>query len=330
MTLYTTWATRQLDRFLLRLEYQDYIFTGYEGVPIFGRWSVPPGAKGTIIATYGITGSLENQGLLYLWAYRAFERGYGVLLFDWRAHGKTGQLSPALPSDGMNEGQDYLALAVTAQKLGCPPPYWFAGYSLGGQLALWAGWAAMAGDSPLPRDQVGGVIAVCPNLDAGRSLPYLMAHPWGRYVEQAITRSLKQLARQLYLAHPQHIDGAAIARAHSIWTFDQELVIPPLGFTNVVDYYASTSPLRFLRELAVPTLILYASDDPLFAPAIIPDLERVCAENPHVNLVLTKYGGHVGYYNSRAGQQCAQDPDRWWAWYRVLDWLEQKLPDQAT
>ncbi|MEN9218632.1 MAG: alpha/beta fold hydrolase [Gloeomargarita sp. DG_2_bins_126] len=322
MTLYATWATRQLHQHLPPLHYQNHIFTGYQGVPIFGQWLVPPAAKGTLIATYGITGSLANQTLLHLLAYWALQRGYGVVLFDWRAHGRTGQLSPALPSDGMNEGKDYLALAVTAQALGCPPPYWFAGYSLGGQLALWAGWAALQADSPLPLAQVGGVVAVCPNLDANRSLPYLMQHPWGRYVERAITRELKQLALELYRAHPHAIERAAIERAHSIGTFDQELVIPPLGFPTVADYYAATSPLGFLGKLHLPTLILYAEDDPLFAPDIIPDLRQIGAGNPYIDLVLTKYGGHVGYYSSQRGQRLANDPDRWWAWQRVLDWLD--------
>ncbi|MEN9217077.1 MAG: alpha/beta fold hydrolase [Gloeomargarita sp. HHBFW_bins_162] len=322
MTLTTTWATRRLSNHLPNINYQNHIFNGYQNVPIFGQWAVPPKAKGTIIATYGITGSLDNQTFLHLFAYRAWQRGYGVVLFDWRAHGKTGQLSPTLPSDGMNEGKDYLALAVTAQALGCPPPYWFAGYSLGGQLALWAGWAAMAADSPLPWVQVGGVVAVCPNLDANRSLPYLMAHPWGRLVEWAITQELKKLALALYHAHPHAIDPAAIQRAQSIQSFDRELVIPTLGFKTVMDYYTATSPLHFLGKLNRPTLILYAQDDPLFAPEIIPDLEQICAQNRYLELVLTKYGGHVGYYSSQRGQKLANDPDRWWAWHRVLDWMD--------
>ncbi|WP_247218995.1 alpha/beta fold hydrolase [Synechococcus sp. C9] len=326
MTLYTAGLSRHLEVKLPRLAYQEYVFSGAGGVPIFGQWVVPRQTKGTIIATYGITGSLADQKYLHLLAYWAVQRGYGVVLFDWRAHGRTGQLSPALPSDGIQEGQDFLAVAVGAQRLGCPPPYWFMGYSLGGQLALWAGWAAVDAASPLPREQVGGVIAVCPNLDAGRSLAYLMAHPWGRYLERAITRELQKLAHQLYLAHPQEIDGAAIARAHSIWTFDQELVIPRLGFATVQDYYAATSPLRFLGELTLPTLILYAEDDPLFDPTIILDLVQLTAQNAWIDLVLTKYGGHVGYYSSRAGQQLAADPDRWWAWHRVLDWIDGHSP----
>ena len=333
MTLYTALlAPRIWDQTLQLppLPYQDHIFTGQGGVPIFGRWVGFPRCRGTIIATYGITGSLDNQWFLEILARKAHHRGYGVVLFDWRGHGKTGELSPTLTSDGLYEGQDYLALAATAKHLGCPPPYWLVGYSLSGQLALWGGREAMAlppaspaGGSLAPKD-IGGVAVVCPNLDANRSLRYLTAHPLGRYLERSIAKELRRLAEALHRAHPDHLDPGAIARAHSIWTFDQELVIPRLGFATVADYYAASSPLPFMADLTVPTLILYAADDPLFDPNIIPDLHGVCAANPHIHLVLTRHGGHVGYYSSATGQRRSQDPDPWWAWNRVLDWVDQK------
>jgi predicted alpha/beta-fold hydrolase len=79
-----------------------------------------------------------------------------------------------------------------------------------------------------------------------------------------------------------------------------------------------------MADLTVPTLILYAADDPLFDPSIIPDLQGVCAANPHLDLVLTRHGGHVGYYSGVTGQRRSQDPDPWWAWNRVLDWVDQR------
>jgi hypothetical protein len=329
MTLYIALVSNRTWEQTIDLQpitYQDHIFTGYGGVPIFGQWVTPPAAKGTIIATYGITGSLENQWFLEILGRKAYQRGYAVLLFDWRAHGKTAELSPTLTSDGIYEGEDYIALAAAAKALGCPPPYWFMGYSLSGQLALWASKAAMQlpPEGLLSRADIGGVAVVCPSLDANRSLRYLMADPLGRYLEQAIARELNRLAQRLHQAHPGEFDLAAIARADSIWGFDHELVIPRLGFASVEDYYAASSPLPFLKDLDVPTLILYAADDPLFAPAIIPDLQAACIHNPYIDLVLTDYGGHVGYYSGTAGQRQAQDPDPWWAWNRALDWVDSR------
>lgn len=45
-----------------------------------------------------------------------------------------------------------------------------------------------------------------------------------------------------------------------------------------------------------------------------------CDRNPNIDLMLTRYGGHVGYFSSQEGQLQAGDPDPWWAWNRVLEW----------
>lgn len=328
MTLYTALVANQnwQNTNLLPIDYQDHVFNGYGDVPIFGRWAIPQRPKGSIIATYGITGSLDDQWQLEVLGRQAYHRGYGLVMFDWRAHGKTAELSPTLTSDGLYEGYDYIALAAQAKALGCAPPFWFMGYSLSGQLALWGAKAAMdlSPHSGLVPGDIGGVVVVCPSLDSNRSLRYLTAHPLGKYLERAIARELKRLAQRLHQMHPDHFDLAAIDRANSIWGFDHELVIARLGFTSVEDYYDASSPLPFMADLSIPTLILYAADDPLFSPDIIPDLKQICEANPKIDLVLTAHGGHVGYYSSRAGQRQAGDSDPWWAWNRALDWVDRQ------
>lgn|GEM_PF-176188 len=310
--------------------YQDAYFQGDQAVPLFGQVAIPDrpqGPQGTIIATYGITGSLTNQWYLHILGRKAFSQGWAVVLFDWRAHGKTAQLSPTLTSDGLHEGEDFVQIAAQAKALGCPPPFWFVGYSLGGQLALW-GVKATQDLSPASRalglcpEDVGGAAVVCPSLDAQRSLQYLMQHPLGRHLERAIARSLQELAQDLATAHPGTLDPAAIARAQSIWGFDQELVIPRLGFASVADYYAASSPLPFLPQLQRPTFILYAADDPLFDPSLIPELQAISDRTPALHLCLTRQGGHVGYLSNPASQRASGDRDPWWAWNRVLEWCQ--------
>lgn len=304
-------------------DYQDHIFTGAQGVPIFALWTVPPRARGTIIGTYGITGDLDNQWFLRILGRKAAAAGYAVVLFDWRAHGRTAVLSPTLTSDGLYEGEDFVYIAAQAKALGCPPPFWFTGYSLGGQLALWGIKAAQTADPAIidPADMGGGAV-ICPSLDSQRSLRYLTEHPLGRYLERAIASTLKQLAWTLHHNHPGEFDPAAIERANSIWGFDQELVIDRLGFATVEEYYTASSPLPLLPRLTKPTKILYAADDPLFAPTLVQDLTSASAQNPHIDLTLTQHGGHVGYLSSAEGQAIAGDPDPWWAWNRILDWFD--------
>ncbi len=356
MTVYTTtWGGKNWEATTREPEppYKETIFTGAGGVPIYGWVAIPDNPKSTIIGTYGITGTLDNQWFLRLLGRKAFAQGYAVVLFDWRAHGKTAQLSPTLTSDGLYEGEDFVRIAAQAKTLGCPEKYWFTGFSLGGQLALWAVKASCGirnsgqGDkeeleiypsppassaspappahqheSPLNFDEIGGAAVICPSLDSIRSLSYLVKDPWGKYLEQAIARGLKQLAWQIYKAHPEAIDPAAIERANSIWGFDQELVIGRLGFPSVEAYYEASSGLHLLPNLEKPTLIIYAADDPLFDPTIVPDLQTASDRNPNIDLILTGYGGHVGYLASKACQERMGDPDPWWAWNRVLEWIE--------
>jgi len=151
------------------------------------------------------------------------------------------------------------------------------------------------------------------------------AHPVGKYVEKAITKELNKLAWQLHQYHPQDIDPDAIQRATSIWSFDQELVIPRLGFATVSDYYAASSALPLLPQLRKPTLILYAADDPLFDPALVAELQDLSADNPYIELALTRFGGHVGYISGQKGQKLSEDSDRWWALNRLLDWFNQQI-----
>lgn len=304
--------------------YQSHIFTGAHGVPIYGLMAVPSQPRGTVIGTYGITGSLDNQWLLHILGRKAFAKGYAVVLFDWRGHGKTAELSPTLTSDGLYEGEDFVQIAAQAKSLGCPAPFWLTGYSLGGQLALWGLKAAQTIDesTPIASDEIAGGAALCPNMDSVRTLRYLVAHPLGKYLEKAIAHQLHLLARRLHHFHPGEFDRAAIERADSIWGFDHELVIDRLGFASVEDYYEASSPLPLLPHLNKPTLILYAANDPMFDPTLVPDIQAACANNPAIDLNVTAHGGHVVYLNSQKGQAIAGDPDPWWAWNRVLEWID--------
>lgn len=144
-------------------------------------------------------------------------------------------------------------------------------------------------------------------------------------MEQAITRELIKLAWRIYEYHPTEIDPAAIERANSIWGFDHELVIKRLGFPSVEAYYEASSGLHILPHLNKPTLILYAIDDPMFDPSIVADLQLAAADNRNIDLLLTRYGGHVGYISSKGSQQLAGDPDPWWAWNRILQWCDRQL-----
>ncbi|MEG3871733.1 alpha/beta fold hydrolase [Microcoleus sp. AT8-B1] len=330
MTLYTALrASRRWEKTIAYPEppYREHIFTGACGVPIFGWVAIPENPRYTIVGTYGITGDLDNQWYLKLLGRKAYAQGCALVLFDWRAHGKTAQLSPTLTSDGLYEGEDFVRIAAAAKEMGCPAPFWFTGYSLGGQLALWAVKSAQTiadwgPDLGLEESELAGAAVICPSLDSNRSLSYLVKDEWGKFLEKAIARQLKKLAKNIAASHPGAIDPAAIERANSIWGFDHELVIGPLGFSSVEEYYEASSALHILPHLKKPTYILYAADDPMFDPVLVSELQAIGANNSALELVVTAYGGHVGHISSKRCQHQFGDSDRWWAWNRILQWFD--------
>ena len=323
MTLYVAWRLSQTWQETLKqpeLHYQKVVFSQGE-VPLAGWVAIPENPIGTVVATYGITGTLENQWFLKILARKAYAQNYAVVLFDWRAHGESIKLSSVLTSDGINEGKDFLNIAAESKALGCPAPFWFTGYSLGGQLALWGIYYSQFLEiNGLNPDEVMGGAVICPNLDSNLSLPYLEKHPTGKYIEQAIAKELQKLVYKIHRYYPQEFELDKIAKANTIWGFDHHLVVPRLEFDSVEEYYSASSPFQFLHKITKPTLILYAEDDPMFAPAIIPRLKTVCRHNEALELISTKAGGHVGYVSSQSCQKINGDRDCWWAWNRILDW----------
>ena len=82
----------------------------------------------------------------------------------------------------------------------------------------------------------------------------------------------------------------------------------------MANYYEKASSLQFINQIAVPTLIVHAQDDPFlpFASFRHPDIEA----NPNVVLLAPEHGGHVGFISAdREGE------DRFWAEVMAVEFV---------
>lgn len=59
------------------------------------------------------------------------------------------------------------------------------------------------------------------------------------------------------------------------------------------EYYEAKSSATEVSRVTVPLLVLHADDDPLIRPDDLP-VARLVA-NPHVIIVRTRWGGHIGW-----------------------------------
>jgi hypothetical protein len=113
---------------------------------------------------------------------------------------------------------------------------------------------------------------------------------------------LKQRAQRQLNEHcngnirTEKFDYPGVVQAKTITDFDQAFVARVYGFESAIDYYRKTSCLRFLPDIAVPTFILTAEDDPFMDPTLFPIETTIEGGGPApIKMVKMKNGGHCGF-----------------------------------
>jgi len=91
---------------------------------------------------------------------------------------------------------------------------------------------------------------------------------------------------------PGLLEPERIRRIRSMYEFDDIVTAPLHGFTGTDDYWHRASAKPWLREVAVPTLVLNALNDPFVPAASLPGRGEVSAD---VLLEQPAGGGHVGF-----------------------------------
>ncbi len=158
-------------------------------------------------------------------------------------------------------------------------PLFAAGFSLGGNVLL-----SMLGEdgAATPVDRA-----------AAASVPLMLA-PCADRLERGFSRVYdRYLLQGLRAAHrPELTPGVDVRRLSSVRAFDDAVTAPLHGFSGADDYYARASARPRLRQIACPTLIVQARDDPFLTELVLPGPSEL---SPLVTLELSRTGGHVGF-----------------------------------
>jgi uncharacterized protein len=120
---------------------------------------------------------------------------------------------------------------------------------------------------------------------------------------------LAHLARLRARFHPDP-PLPAFPRRLTVRLFDDLYTAPRWGFVDAADYYRRSSAQGLISRIAVPTLLLTASDDPFIAVAPFQELSAA----PHVTVEIVPGGGHLGYFGWANGVVR-------WAEPRIAAWL---------
>ncbi len=205
----------------------------------------------------------------------------------------TGASSLALALRGADRrGEDFYNVALTSDlhaalaspRLARFEHVFLVGFSMGGYVALH--YACEPAD-----ERVRAVAALCTPLDlscAQRHIDAPAAYLYRRHVLNGLISIYEAVARKR--AVPTSPDR--VRRVRTIYEWDELTIVPRYGFDSPEHYYAELDVARRFESLALPTLLVASSYDPVIpASTIRPFLPA--KGGPEVAWV--ERGGHVSF-----------------------------------
>jgi uncharacterized protein len=179
---------------------------------------------------------------------------------------------------------------------------------MGGNLVL-----KLAGEAGAnPPHYLKAVVGISPAMDLGVSADALHRIS-NRVYEWKFLIGLRRRFRRKAELFPEIYSTVGLERIASLRQFDDQITARYSGFSGADDYYDRASSTRVAPQIAVPTLILHALDDPFIR--MLPSTRALLLANHRVRLVETAHGGHCAFLAPATGY------DGYWAEKMLLDFL---------
>ena len=209
------------------LEFENISFITADGISLRGYWIPFPGSSRAVILLHGFAGSLDPD-LRY--TPHLHDAGLNVLMFDFRAHGRSGGRITSL---GALETRDVRAAITWTRQKGCDR-IGLLGFSMGGRAAIMAanstpGVKAILSDGAPPRL----VTAVTQNLCL-RKIPLPIS--W--------------LAARMMLFGGSLITGSNLFTNDPLFVAQDLTGIPTLFFHGEKDRYTTLAQMCIMVESA--------------------------------------------------------------------------------
>lgn len=239
------------------------------------------GYKPLAVLIHGLTGC-EDSIYIRATARSLLEADYPVLRLNLRGAGPTRSL--CVESYHAGRTQDLrAALAEIGRQLpkAKSQPVILVGYSLGANMLL-----KFLGEGGSPWEIAAGVSVSAPIDLKATSACFLK--PRNRVYHAYLLNRMK--------AETRDVEKSLLRSVRTTYAFDDRIVAPANGFVSAEDYYAQSSALPYLRQIAAPTLVIQAQDDPWIPAA--PYLKFDWNGNLALRPLLPKSGGHVGFHGA--------------------------------
>ncbi len=245
-----------------------------------GRFADVPASDTLVMIVHGLGGSAQSHYVMAA-ARECHARGLASLRLNLRGADRSGL---DFYHAGLHED---LRHVCGAKRLARFRRIVVIGYSLGGHISL-----RFAG---APERRVAAVATICAPIDIAAGVPLIDAPnraPYRRHLLKGLKEMYVALVTRRPGAKNASITAEAALRIKTIREWDDAVVAPRFGFRDALDYYAKTSVHTRLEEIAVPTLVITANEDPMVrVETIRPWLDQTS----RVTAIYTERGGHVGF-----------------------------------
>lgn len=237
--------------------------------------------------------------------------------------GRTGWSTLVVPQRGADlRGEDYYHASLSADlhaAAGSPAARRYdrvfcLGYSMGGHVTL-----RFAADPPPPH--VRAVAAICSPIDLFAAQRFF-DRPGCWLYRWHVLRALKKVYRAVHARGLAPTPLTDLLAARRIRDWDTLAIVPRFGFRDANDYYARASVAPHLDALAVPSLLLLSTRDPMIAAD---DVRRALPDQaPQLTVQWHATGGHV-HFPRRFGLI-----ERVSAWFEAADVAAQDTQERPA
>lgn len=260
-----------------------------------------------VILSHGLEGDSSRQYILGMVRMLNAE-GYDCLAWNFRSC--SGEMNNTSRFYHSGATEDLSAVIQHAIQKGYVKIQ-LLGFSLGGNLTL--KYLGEQGKNIQPNIEKSVVFSVPMDLKAC-SLAIIKLE--NRVYQARFLKTLKPKVDKKAEHFPDDINPADFKFVNTLYDFDHIFTAPLHGFNSADHYYETCSSMHFVKNIAIPTLIVNAGNDPIVPSHSLP--EDIIAGLDHVFLEITNSGGHCGFRPS------VSSGGIYWSESRALEFLRQQ------
>lgn len=242
--------------------------------------------KHAVFLLHGLT-SGSDRAYMRGMAAACFAEGWDVWAVNFRGCG--GEMNRQLRSYHSGFTEDLPSILQHLQKQEYESLF-AVGFSMGGNILL----KFLGEQGAAVKGIIRRAVAISVPVDLAGSAEQLQKKRNHVYLRRFL-KALKQTASAKRDLMPSEMrENNALWQAKNFWAFDEYFTAPVNGFASAEAYWAAASSLPLLPQIAVPTLLISAYDDPFLPQSCYPTIG-----NPKLHTHYTRFGGHVGFYEGK-------------------------------